>query len=489
MNRMTLWLIFLVASTSVGCGSAETIPEVTDEPIIEAVDESDPAASISSDSDGDPPTAAVEVVPAPPPDRDGDGIIDAEDNCPDIVNAAQANSDQRFAEEGYLTPQGSLAAADVVGDLCDDDRDGDGVRVTYLDREHGDDAWLGTYAEPVRTMARALIVAAQYGDEIHVAVGVYDVSGLVWPGGIVVRGAYVAGFGDRVPHRLSTMLTDATVLRSSDGATLRLEAAALSLFERVTITTATALGVATLVVVDGGTLHLREVTLLGDVSLTHLRGIAVTPGGVLTLERSAVLLEGPLLEQCQGLAIDQAVARIVNNVVSCQGALHSRGVSLRGGQPVLVHNTMRIGGTETASALEVSATDAVVGNNLLLTEGASDQMPLLCVDADSPKMSWHRNVVVASGGQGPQPSAIDCDGSFLFPAAMVDGASFGATELEEPMASITSDLDLVLDPDSYLLDASTIPESADAALSEQFDVSNDYFGAIRDAPFTLGAIQ
>ena len=47
---------------------------------------------------------------APDGDRDGDGVRDSADNCPDAANADQADAD-----------------ADGVGDACDSDRDGDGV--------------------------------------------------------------------------------------------------------------------------------------------------------------------------------------------------------------------------------------------------------------------------------------------------------------------------------------------------------------------------
>ena len=45
-----------------------------------------------------------------PPDADGDGIPDADDNCPDASNADQADAD-----------------GDGVGDVCDTDGDNDGV--------------------------------------------------------------------------------------------------------------------------------------------------------------------------------------------------------------------------------------------------------------------------------------------------------------------------------------------------------------------------
>jgi hypothetical protein len=47
-----------------------------------------------------------------PPDRDGDGVRDPDDNCPDVANSGQQDSD-----------------ADGRGDACNPDADGDGYSV------------------------------------------------------------------------------------------------------------------------------------------------------------------------------------------------------------------------------------------------------------------------------------------------------------------------------------------------------------------------
>ena len=56
----------------------------------------------------DPATCATE--PEPLNDADNDGILDSVDNCPSIANASQTNTD-----------------ADSLGNICDDDDDGDGL--------------------------------------------------------------------------------------------------------------------------------------------------------------------------------------------------------------------------------------------------------------------------------------------------------------------------------------------------------------------------
>ncbi|MEE2644916.1 MAG: thrombospondin type 3 repeat-containing protein [Myxococcota bacterium] len=79
------------------------------------------------DSDEDGIGDACDAPPPPPVelDRDRDGVADEEDNCPDFPNLEQADIDQ-----------------DGIGDLCEADQDNDGISDDF-DPEPADPDWPG----------------------------------------------------------------------------------------------------------------------------------------------------------------------------------------------------------------------------------------------------------------------------------------------------------------------------------------------------------
>ncbi len=64
---------------------------------------------------------------AAPADTDGDGILDANDNCPGDVNPLQQNNDRNFLDlPGKAFDDLSQPHSDALGDVCDVDDDNDG---------------------------------------------------------------------------------------------------------------------------------------------------------------------------------------------------------------------------------------------------------------------------------------------------------------------------------------------------------------------------
>ena len=87
-----------------GCSRAQRDEDLDNDGIHDSLDDDKDGDSVDNDEDLDPENSSVGA------DTDGDLVADAVDNCPDVVNPDQLDSD-----------------GDDIGDLCDNDKDNDGV--------------------------------------------------------------------------------------------------------------------------------------------------------------------------------------------------------------------------------------------------------------------------------------------------------------------------------------------------------------------------
>ena len=84
---------------------------------------------------------------------------------------------------------------DNTDDDTDSDIDGDGLHITYVYGE-GDDANIGTFASPVKSLQVAINLAKARGDDIYAAVGTYDLKSVIFADGVDIYGGYSANFAD-----------------------------------------------------------------------------------------------------------------------------------------------------------------------------------------------------------------------------------------------------------------------------------------------------
>lgn len=478
-------LMLLVAS----CGGAEELLEVETSEAVAVIEPAPPPPP--------PPVVAppppAPLIPPPPPDQDADGVIDATDNCPNVVNPDQVNLDALYAAQGLLAPDGEPVAGDGLGDACDPDRDGDRVAATYASAGLGEDANPGTFVAPVRTLARALEIAVPRADEIRLAVGSYVVGELAWPSHLVLRGGYATDFGSRV-LKGTTPATASMLLRQGSAVGLDLSGRQDLSFDGVLVRHQAAGSAAVAVLLSGSGATFRDCVVEADPKALWTTGLQVEAQSALTLERSRILVAAESTGiRGVGVMITDSEARLANNIVQGSGARHSDGIELRGAAVQALHNTIRVGAgvpaPTSASALIVEGGTLTIGNNLLLTEVAIDQVPLLCEGTSLAGAVLQANGLVAVGGSGPQPIAVDCAGTYFFPADVgVDALPFAGASLEASVAPIVGALDEIVVDEAAPVHPAVWDVGA-VTLNQQYELTDDYYGGTRAETPDLGAVE
>lgn len=468
-----------------GCGGDTSMGELT----ASALPDNVPAPASVSATTSNVTNTAPTVVPPTSNDSDGDGVLNVEDNCPSVVNPDQRNSDAEYAQAGLLTPAGQPVVADALGDACDDDRDGDNIQATFVDGTYGDNDAPGTFAKPVRTIAQAIVLALAHQDELRLAAGTYHVDAVSWPDNLVMRGGYAKGFGARAVKNTSP--TYAADLAGTGSSTLWLANVQGLVFDGVVVRNTADVDDATTIRLDHAGATFVDCLIEANPKARFVVALAARDASALTLERSRVLVNGGA-QAVAGTAvlIDASQARVVNNFLTVEHVAHARGLEVYAAAVVALHNTVRVAGGfgDMATAYAASLADApvVLANNVLLTEVAADQAPLVCAGVALPKAVLAANLLVATGGQWPQPVAIDCDGTYLSAQALTAETPFGGGILTATQALAGVSADVVMASDGTLSGVLGV-DAADMTLATQYDVQRDYTGQLRGGPFDIGA--
>lgn len=479
-------LLCCVLVWCVGCGGdsdveiVESVAPPPSEPVVEATVAVEPPPA-------EPP------APLPPPDQDSDGIPDSSDNCRDVSNPDQSNLDAQYAAIGAVAPTGNAVLADALGDLCDDDRDGDGLHVTYIDATDGNDSAPGTFQEPVRSIAAAIALATQYDDEIHLSAGTYHADDVVWSNGLVLRGGYASGFIARAVKNDDPVFA-AVITAGAQGNAITLDQVHDITFDGFHFESTTSDTISsTLIALTSSGVTLTDCVLTLNPQARFAAGIEAEGTSVVRVERSLIQqTEGVLWGV--GVTMIDGSAHLVNNVIALHGPQHTSGIELYGGAGVLIHNTIRTGtaeSSEASSAFGVSVANAtyVIANNVLATEASTDQVPLLCAGTTTGDTQFTANLLAVAGGQGPQPLAVDCAGDYYFSTSLLEpSVPFGGTTLDAVMPYDGETLDPILTPLQTLV-GPLGADSADPSLDLFYNVHDDFVATPREEPTNVGAFE
>ncbi|GEM_PF-5863972 len=472
---------------------ADTDGDGLSDPAEIVVTKTDP---LRADTDGDGVNDAKDIFPLDAKevaDHDGDGVGDHADNCLSVANPDQHNTDATYAATGIRAPSGASVVADGLGDACDDDVDGDGLHAVYVDGSRGDDATMGTFVAPLRTLAIAITRVAGTNLEIRVAAGVYDVTTVVWRDGIIVRGGFDTTFATRQTKNVDPKF--ATILTSAQPATITIAARSGVVLDGLIVQNHGAQSDTTTVLVQHGGISLVDCVVQGNSQAQFLTAVQADDASTLAIERSEILAQGDgKSTMATALAVDASQLHLLNSVVQSLDATHVVALDYHGVQAEVLNNTVLAGSREhavsTATALTLANGAVIVANNIFVTDTATDQSPLACVGTDLSGAVLQNNLLVPIGGEGPQPLAIDCAGSYLM--SDVIGAKpipFSGTTFDHLFTVQVAAAAAVVALDEFSPSEEIRALAGDAVLGEQYHVHDDYYGKERGAALGIGAVQ
>jgi len=262
-------------------------------------------------------------------DTDGDGILDATDNCPVIANPTQTDSDR-----------------DGEGDACDCDANDPNIRIrnaVFVSRL-GNDSNSGAQNDPVLTIAHGIQLAQLNGSAVYVTRGTYDES-VTLPAGMSLYGGF-----DQGVSCTRNLISNETTLTSSADTTLLVN------------------GTTSNAVIDG--LKILNTSTAGQSTALSITNTTSQSGNALTIQNNLILVGTHAGQSSRAVFAEMASPIFVNNVIDGGDSRISIGIELKDSPATkIVHNTIHGGrSTQSSYAVKVKNSSPVLVNNILLTE-------------------------------------------------------------------------------------------------------------------------
>ena len=484
-------------------GTSKTNPDSDKDGLPDGLEISGGTNPLKADTDGDNANDKDDAFPLNSgewADADKDGVGDNGDNCKNISNTGQKNIDLEYFDAGIKTPAGGDVEADTLGDACDSDIDGDGLHITYVYGE-GDDANIGTFASPVKSLQVAINLAKARGDDIYAAVGTYDLKSVIFADGVDIYGGYSANFAEKNFQTILTRSDSPVTLFIKDfSGTFTLNGFSITnsgqddgVGDVLPDSDDYGCSQATVYIVNS------HVTLSNNIISTS--GASLKPCGVLLDTDAEVTLaanriEADSLENASsstGVVVFEALATLANNIIMAGTGKHSVGVRMTDVATVLVNNTI----DASSGALNPKSSSGIIFdggspkliNNLIFTSGGPDQYVLRCSGSDPIDAEFKNNLLTTFPQEGTNTILADCEGNFNLVTDFVTSPVFtlkGA--VVSGNIAYSGALGGLVDASYNLAGSVGVDAGLDTA---SFGFSADYNGKARPqgAGYDIGAIE
>jgi hypothetical protein len=445
---------------------------------------------LSTDTDGDTHSDKDDKFPLDSEDWDDsdvDGVGDNADNCPAKPNGDQKNTDADLSFAGYAVD------ADNLGDVCDDDIDGDGLNIVFVDIVGGSDENAGTFNAPLASIGQGIVVANKRNEDIYVAGGKYDLNETVFKNGINLYGGFDGSTFDTLQNQRDIRNDEdkycTYFTNSKSGVTLSLgEASGTFIVSGFHIISDVDAANSTIVKLFGSNAILKGNTIIGT-AVAELAGAVHIDGGSPQLDANWIdgngVKDGVL---SYGVLIEGASAILKNNVIIGGAARHSVGVKVVEADPLIVNNT--IDGTSYANAPATSSglvfydSNPRVVNNVIVSSSGNDgdAVAMKCFGAFPENGEFRNNLFSTFSSQTSDALVVDCNGTFFYNSNFSMGPSLVIGNVAYD-GSFTGLLDGL-----YSLSGSTgVDQGFDTSPVDYGSVETDYNSNQRAGIFDIGA--
>lgn len=371
------------------------------------------------DTDGDGVIDKLDAFPLDPSevkDTDGDGVGDHKDNCSDVFNPDQVNTDQILKKAGTIVTGQQQVKEDGLGDACDDDPDGDGRNVVYLDSNMGSDSATGYFKSPVKTIARALLLAHAQKSSVWLASGDYGVGNVIWLKGAQLFGGYDADFNPATRDFSGSSKSATRFLAPGKSSVLLLQNLSTDTrFDGIHVIADSMASVSSAaVVIDNSVVTISNCIIAGSPQSNNDTAVQVQNNGFATVDGSSLKAGGHASGvESTGVWVKQSTLNMVKSIIAAGNAPHATAARLESATTTIDQSTLLAQTNpktqQRATGVWLVATKPKITQSVITVSGAQVEGIYFEKENLSPTGVVIKNSTISAGG-APNPLLRDWKG-------------------------------------------------------------------------------